>query len=92
MSCTKLSGSHAPAWEPEKYIKPLSIPDGAALLHKTLKFYAPDKAITPANALYASAQVGGHPYYLFILLMTSLSCALLSLCMNRIWRGLIKLT
>jgi len=50
-----------------KYIKPLSIPDGAILLHNALKYYAPDQAITPEQALYASAQVGGHPYYLYCL-------------------------
>jgi len=50
-----------------KYIKPLSVPDGATLLHNSLKYYAPDKAITPELALYASAQVGGHPYYLYCL-------------------------
>jgi predicted AAA+ superfamily ATPase len=46
------------------YLKPMSIPDGAMLLQNTLKYYAPDKKITPALAFYASAQVGGHPYYL----------------------------
>jgi DNA-binding transcriptional ArsR family regulator len=50
-----------------RYIKPMSIPDGAMLLLKTLEYYAPDKAITPEHALYASAQVGGHPYYLYCL-------------------------
>ncbi|MDU9050774.1 MAG: hypothetical protein Q3M30_18145 [Candidatus Electrothrix sp. Rat3] len=50
-----------------KYIKPLSVPDGAALLHTTLKYYAPDKKVTPELALYASAQTGGHPYYLYCL-------------------------
>jgi predicted transcriptional regulator len=49
------------------YIKPLSIPDGAALLLNTLKYYAPDKVTTPELALYASTQVGGHPYYLYCL-------------------------
>jgi predicted transcriptional regulator len=50
------------------YMKPMSIPDGAMLLHNTLKYYAPDRAaITPELALYASAQVGGHPYYLYCL-------------------------
>jgi predicted transcriptional regulator len=49
------------------YMKPMSIPDGAMLLHKALKYYASDKAITPEHALYASAQVGGHPYYLYCL-------------------------
>ena len=49
------------------YMKPMSIPDGAMLLHQTLKYYAPDNAITPEHALYASAQVGGHPYYLYCL-------------------------
>ncbi|MCP4681795.1 MAG: hypothetical protein GY864_05660, partial [Desulfobacterales bacterium] len=50
-----------------KYVKPLSVPDGAALLHQTLKYYAPDQTVTPEQALYASAQVGGHPYYLYCL-------------------------
>jgi predicted transcriptional regulator len=50
-----------------KYIKPMSIPDGATLLHQTLKYYAPGSVITPELALYASAQVGGHPYYLYCL-------------------------
>jgi len=49
------------------YIKPLTIPDGAALLLNTLKYYAPDKVTTSELALYASAQVGGHPYYLYCL-------------------------
>jgi hypothetical protein len=50
-----------------KYIKPLSIPDGATLLHNTLKYYAPSSVISPELALYASTQVGGHPYYLYCL-------------------------
>jgi hypothetical protein len=50
-----------------KYLKPLSIPDGATLLHYALKYYAPGSVITPELALYASAQVGGHPYYLYCL-------------------------
>ncbi|MCK5524901.1 MAG: hypothetical protein KAI83_17380 [Thiomargarita sp.] len=50
-----------------KYIKPMSIPDGATLLHQTLKYYAPGSVITPELALYASVQVGGHPYYLYCL-------------------------
>jgi predicted AAA+ superfamily ATPase len=49
------------------YMKPLSIPDGATLLHNALKYYAPGSVITPEMALYASAQVGGHPYYLYCL-------------------------
>ncbi|MCP4105423.1 MAG: hypothetical protein GY749_07790 [Desulfobacteraceae bacterium] len=54
-----------------KYIKPLSIPDGAILLHNTLKYYAPDASITPELAVYASAQVGGHPYYLYCLVTSN---------------------
>jgi hypothetical protein len=49
-----------------RYLKPMSIPDGATLLLNTLKYYAPDKT-TPELALYASTQVGGHPYYLYCL-------------------------
>ncbi len=50
-----------------KYLKPLSIPDGATLLQTLLKLYADDAEITSEQALYASAQVGGHPYYLYCL-------------------------
>jgi predicted transcriptional regulator len=50
-----------------KYLKPLSIPDGAALLQTLLPLYAPEYQITPENALYASAQTGGHPYYIYCL-------------------------
>ncbi|MCP4347126.1 MAG: hypothetical protein GY795_16565, partial [Desulfobacterales bacterium] len=50
-----------------KYLKPLSVPDGAALLHTLLKLYAPGISVTSENALYASAQVAGHPYYLYCL-------------------------
>ncbi|CAK8725073.1 ATPase domain protein, prokaryote domain protein [Candidatus Electrothrix laxa] len=49
------------------YLKPMSVPDGAALLHTTLKYYAQGQTISPELALYASAQVGGHPYYLYCL-------------------------
>ena len=49
-----------------KYLKPLSIPDGATLLQTLLKLYA-NASITSEDALYASAQVGGHPYYLYCL-------------------------
>ncbi|MCI5144736.1 MAG: hypothetical protein D3923_04235 [Candidatus Electrothrix sp. AR3] len=49
------------------YMKPLSVPDGAALLHTTLKYYSQGQTISPELALYASAQVGGHPYYLYCL-------------------------
>jgi len=54
------------------YMKPMSIPDGAALLLNILKYYAPDKVTTPEMALYASTQVGGHPYYLYCLATSSL--------------------
>jgi len=50
-----------------KYMKPLSVPDGAALLHTALKYYAPGKSVTPELALHASAQTGGHPYYIYCL-------------------------
>jgi predicted transcriptional regulator len=49
------------------YLKPLSIADGAALLHQLLPWYVPDATLSPENALYASAQVGGHPYYVYCL-------------------------
>ncbi|MCI5123830.1 MAG: hypothetical protein D3925_04975 [Candidatus Electrothrix sp. AR5] len=49
------------------YMKPMSVPDGAALLHTVLKYYSQGRTISPALALYASAQVGGHPYYLYCL-------------------------
>ncbi|MCP4398034.1 MAG: hypothetical protein GY801_12150, partial [bacterium] len=50
-----------------KYLRPLSIPDGAVLLQQTLTLYLPEAEISPEHALYASAQVGGHPYYLYCL-------------------------
>ncbi|MCP4346005.1 MAG: restriction endonuclease [Desulfobacterales bacterium] len=50
-----------------KYLRPMSVADGATLLHTLLKLYAPDTFVTPENALYASAQVSGHPYYLYCL-------------------------
>jgi len=52
------------------YLKPLSIPDGAVLLVQLLEIYAPKYRISPKNALYASAQTGGHPYYLYCLAMS----------------------
>jgi len=52
------------------YLRPLSVPDGAALLRQLLDIYVPDAAVTPENALYASAQVSGHPYYLYCLAMS----------------------
>jgi len=50
-----------------KYLKPLSIPDGAVLLQTLVTLYIRETEMTPENALYASAQVGGHPYYLYCL-------------------------
>ena len=52
------------------YLKPLTIADGAALLRQLLTIYLPHTAITPETALYASTQVGGHPYYLYCLAMS----------------------
>ncbi|MCP4112746.1 MAG: hypothetical protein GY749_45665, partial [Desulfobacteraceae bacterium] len=52
------------------YLKPMSIPDGAALLRQLLNIYVPGAAVTPEDALYASAQVGGHPYYIYCLAMS----------------------
>jgi len=50
-----------------KYLKPLSIPDGATLLQRLIPVYSPNTWITPENALYASLQTRGHPYYLYCL-------------------------
>ncbi|SLM27613.1 hypothetical protein MTBBW1_1040070 [Desulfamplus magnetovallimortis] len=55
------------------YLKPLSVPDGAALLRQLLEIYLPDTEIGSENALYASTQVGGHPYYLYCLAMSKCS-------------------
>jgi len=49
------------------YLKPLPVPDGAVLLQTLLKLYVPGAKITTENALYASTQTGGHPYYLYCL-------------------------
>ncbi|MCP4687188.1 MAG: hypothetical protein GY859_04000, partial [Desulfobacterales bacterium] len=54
------------------YLKPLSIPDGATLLRNVVKMYASEKTITPGLAMYASAQTGGHPYYLYCLAVSDL--------------------
>ena len=54
------------------YLRQLSIPDGAALLRQLLATYLPGSHITPEDALYVSAKVGGHPYYLY--------CAAMSKC------------
>ncbi len=62
-----------------KYLRPLSIPDGAILLQTVLPLYAPNAIITPEDALYASAQVGGHPYYLY--------CLSVSECVNKDFNG-----
>ncbi|MDM8531212.1 hypothetical protein QUF63_08565 [Anaerolineales bacterium HSG25] len=54
-----------------RYLKPFSIPDGAALLRQLQNIYLPDSSsISSENALYTSAQVGGHPYYLYCLVMS----------------------
>ena len=50
-----------------KYLKPLTIPDGATLLQRLLKLYTNGKTISPENALHASAELEGHPYYLYCL-------------------------
>ena len=50
-----------------KYLKPLSIDDGANLIINLVKIYTPTLNITPENAIYASTQVTGHPYYLYCL-------------------------
>ncbi|KPA14800.1 ATPase domain protein, prokaryote domain protein [Candidatus Magnetomorum sp. HK-1] len=50
-----------------KYLRPLSIPDGAMLLRILLHLYANKAEVTAENALYASTLVGGHPYYLYCL-------------------------
>ncbi|MCP4109989.1 MAG: hypothetical protein GY749_31450 [Desulfobacteraceae bacterium] len=52
------------------YLKPLSVPDGAVLLNQLLAIYSPGTVISPENAIYASAQAGGHPYYLYCLAMS----------------------
>ena len=53
-----------------KYLKPMSIPDGASLLRQLIKIYHRDEYIGTEDALYASAQVGGHPYYLYCIAMS----------------------
>jgi len=53
-----------------RYLRPLSVPDGATLLNQLLDIYAPDTVISPEKALYASCQTGGHPYYIYCLAMS----------------------
>jgi len=50
-----------------RYLKPLTIPDGATLLQTLLKLYTNNAFISTENALYASTKVGAHPYYLYCL-------------------------
>ena len=50
-----------------KYLRPLSIDDGVTLMLNVIKLYQPKATITSENALYASTQVTGHPYYLYCL-------------------------
>ncbi len=50
-----------------QYLKPLSIADGAILLQTVLELYTENISISTESALYASTQVGGHPYYLYCL-------------------------
>ncbi|MCP4108860.1 MAG: hypothetical protein GY749_25505, partial [Desulfobacteraceae bacterium] len=53
-----------------RYLKPMSVPDGASLLRQLLDIYMPDETVTPENALYESTQTEGHPYYLYCLAMS----------------------
>ncbi len=53
------------------YLKPFAVADGATLLRELLGIYVPGERITPENALYASAQVGGHPYYVYCLAVSA---------------------
>jgi len=46
-----------------KYLKPLSIPDGATLIVKLLM--KKGIVISDENAIYISAETQGHPYYLY---------------------------
>ncbi len=48
-----------------RYLSPLSIEDGATLMSNLIRIYNPDHTISTENAIYASTQVGGHPYYLY---------------------------
>jgi hypothetical protein len=52
-----------------KYLKPLSFTDGATLITKLTKIYI-NTNINPENALYASTEVGGHPFYLYCLVVS----------------------
>ncbi len=60
-----------------KYLRPLSIDDGMTLMFNLMKIYLPDMSITAENALYASTEVTGHPYYLY--------CMVTSDCPNKIF-------
>jgi len=53
-----------------KYLKPLSIPDGATLITKLL--INKGIAISEENAIYISAETQGHPYYLYCCAETDL--------------------
>ncbi|MDM8528105.1 hypothetical protein QUF58_07815 [Anaerolineales bacterium HSG24] len=63
---TVMGGPLAGRFDPI-YLKPLAIPDGAILLRHLLRLYVGNTPISPENAIYASSEVTGHPYYLFCL-------------------------
>ena len=48
-----------------KYLKPLSLTDGATLIKNLVKIYTPNLTIDLDRAMYASEEVNGHPYYLY---------------------------
>ena len=48
-----------------KYLKALSIDDGATLISNLVRLYTKGNTITEENAIYASTAVNGHPYYLY---------------------------
>jgi len=47
------------------YLRTLSIDDGATLISNLMKIYLPMETLSEENAVYASTQVDGHPYYLY---------------------------
>jgi len=51
-----------------RYLRTLSIDDGATLILNLIKIYLPNETLSEENAIYSSTQVDGHPYYLYCII------------------------
>jgi len=56
-----------------KYLRALSIDDGATLISNLVRLYTKGNTISEENAIYASTAVNGHPYYLYCIATSDIS-------------------